>query len=264
MPRNLTGETYALKNAASLTPKNWGPGKAFGAWWPEVEARLSKLSATQSTFVKRVETGALPREQLQLFVKDLVILSKQIPLHEARFAARSNFHGEDTVLILSHGPALGLGYAGFRFMPDLAREFAEAYGLLRPDIDAHKLSPWPTAYLNALYDYSSYPEMGIAATMVDAQWAELATRLRSGFVKHYRVAEHKTEIFEALAAMDGPRTKMRPVILEDMARTAYHQSMVRKSVITVTSLWRRMWDAWERPDLCGLIEDTTGSKAPGH
>jgi hypothetical protein len=47
---------------------------------------------------------------------------------------------------------------------------------------------------------------------------------------------------------------MRPQILEDMARDAYHQSMVRKAVITISSLWRRMWDAWADPQACGLIK----------
>jgi hypothetical protein len=37
-----------------------------------------------------------------------------------------------------------------------------------------------------------------------------------------------------------------------MARSAYHQSMVRKAVITITSLWRRMWESWENPQVAGF------------
>jgi hypothetical protein len=254
MPTNLTGETYALKHAAELKPRQWGAGEPFDIWWPRIEARLAEFAAVDSPFVARIEAGALQRPELETFVKDLVVLAKQLPLHEARFAARANFHGENTVLIMSHGPALALGYAGFRFMPDLAREFAGSLGIGRAALDAHRLTRWPNAFLNGLYDYSSYPEMGIAATLVDAEWAALAGRLKASFTKHYGVPGDKTEVFDALAAMDGPRTRMRPQILEDMARDAYHQSMVRKAVITISSLWRRMWDAWADPQVCGLIK----------
>jgi hypothetical protein len=252
MPRNLTGETYALKRAAELKPRIWGPGRPFNQWWPEIETRLAEFSAIDTPLVRRIADGSLPRSEAETFVKDLVVLSKDLPLHQTRFAARANFHGEDTVLIMSHAPALALGYAGFRFMPELAREFAQAFGVAQPDLESHRLSRWPAAYLNGLYDYGNYPEMGIASTLVDVQWEPIAKRLQVGFQKHYSVSADKTEIFDAFAAMDGPRAKMRPVILDDMARSAYHQSMVRKAVITITSLWRRMWESWENPQVVGF------------
>jgi hypothetical protein len=252
MPRNLTGETYAVKNAETLRPKIWGAGRPFEEWWPEIERRLEQFSAVRSPFVEGVLAGSLPRAQLDLFVKDLVILAKDIPLHESRIAAAGDFHGENTVLIMSHGPALGLGYAGFRFLPDLAREFAGAWSQSPKDLEGHSLSRWPNAFLNTLYDYGRHTEMGIAATLVDAQWEEIARKLRQGFVRHYGVPEDRTEVFDAFAAMDGPRTRMRPEILRDLAQTAYHQSIVRKAVVTTSSLWRRMWDAWADPELCGL------------
>jgi pyrroloquinoline quinone (PQQ) biosynthesis protein C len=252
MPRNLTGETYAVKHADALRPKEWGPGRSFEAWWPEIEERLDRFSALNSPFVEAVSNGTAPRPAIEVFIKDFVILAKEIPLHQSRIAAATDFHGENTVLIMSYGPSLALGYAGFRFLPDLAREFAAACGVGRSDLEAHELTGWAKAYLDALYDFADHVEMGVGATLVDAQWADLAPKLRAGFLQHYGVPEAEAEVFEALTAMDGPRTRMRPIILRDLAQTAYHQSTVRKAVRATTVLWRRMWDAWADPEICGL------------
>ena len=44
MPRNVTGETYALIHADELMPKEWGPGARFEEWWPKAEARVAQFS----------------------------------------------------------------------------------------------------------------------------------------------------------------------------------------------------------------------------
>ena len=260
MPVNLTGETYALVHADELQPKEWGLGADFEDWWPKIESRLAKFSAVDSPFVLAVSEGTAPRPAIDRFVKDLVLLAKEIPLHESRIAARVEHHGENSVLIMASATALGLGYAGFPYMPDLARTLASAWGIGAEESATHELSPWAKAYLNGLYYFGRYAEMGVAATLVDAQWEAITVRLRAGLTKHYGVADEHMTVFEALAAMDRPRIEKRPLILKDMARTAYHQFMVLRAVKSISSLWRRMWDAWLDPDLNGLTFPPNGAK----
>ena len=86
-------------------------------------------------------------------------------MYESRIASATEFLSEDAVLAMCFGPALGLGYAGFRYMPDLAREFVAAYGLGQAEWEEHALSVWPQAYLGALFDFAGQNDRANAVAL---------------------------------------------------------------------------------------------------
>ncbi len=211
-------------------------------FWAKMEGLLRAKSAASSPFVKAVADGTAPREAVQRFARDLPLIARDLPLIEGEIASRASLHGVNTVILLSYGSTLAFGYNGFAPLTELAERFAQAMGV---NSSTGQASRRTTVFLACVRSLGlEWLEAGVAATSIDAQWAEVAKVLKAGLQKHYGVPVEALACFDALAAFDGPRTTERPLMLQELAQSGYHQYVVTHAIRESTGVWRHMWDGW--------------------
>lgn len=211
-------------------------------FWTRMEGLLRAKSAVDSPFVKAIADGTAPRESVQRFARDLCLIARDLPLIEGEIASRASLHGVNTVILLSYGSTLAFGYNGFAPLTELAEKFAQAMGVNSTTGAASRRT---TVFLACIRSLGlEWLEAGVAATSIDAQWADVAKVLKAGLQKHYGIAAESLACFDALAAFDGPRTSERPLMLQELAQSGYHQYVVTHAIRESTAVWRHMWDGW--------------------
>jgi hypothetical protein len=217
-----------------------GQAEPAAAFWARMEARLAERSALESPFVKAVAEGSAPRESVERFARDLGLIARDLPLIEGEIASRASLHGVNTVILLAYGATLAFGYNGRPPLVDSVARFAEALSV-KPGPASRRTG----VFLSCMRSLGlEWLEAGVAATSIDAQWSALAPVLKDGLAKHYGVAAEALVCFDTLAAFDGPRTSERPLLIQEIAVSGYHQYVVSHAVREATSVWRHMWDGW--------------------
>lgn len=240
-------KNWIAQHPEKLRPKQWGPGRPTEEFWSRLEGWLAEKDAGRSKLVRAIADGSAPREALRAFAKDLVFLSKELPTVEGRIAALLALHSEASSIMMAYMPCACFGYVAHPYLPDLARRFAGSVGVPAEELDPPAPSDWSRAYTMALYNLGvELMEMGVAGTMVDAQWKGLAPRLKAGLTSHYGVSREDAAVFDALGDMDGPREEYRPILIKDLGQSGYHQFIIEHGLREVSTIWYEMWESWLR------------------
>lgn len=247
-------EVWAAANAALLAHRPRGAPRPVPEFWAEIEDVLAVRHALRSSFVVGVQAGTAPLSSVTRFALDLVFLARELPLAEGVAAGHATWHGVETVTMLSHGMALATGFYGEPELRSLALDLAASLGSDRESAAAHVPEIGsPTAMFTTVFaGFAEFSlEVGVAATMVDAQWPDVAGALRQGLAEHYGVEPSGLRVFDALARFDGPRTEHRPRLLQELAGSGYHQHVIDRAVREITLMWDRMWTDWAADDRGG-------------
>lgn len=243
-----TGDAvWATEHSGLLAHKPRGAPRPAAEFWAGVEEILEGRAALRSPFVLGVAAGTAPRAALARFATDLVFLSGELPLAEGIAAAHATWHGVETVTMLSHGMAVATGFCGEPELRNLALDLAVALGVDREAAAAHvpELGSPTAMFATVFAGFAEFSlEVGVAATMVDAQWEGLARRLQEGLATHYGLEPADLRVFDALARFDGPRTEHRPRLLAELAGSGYHQHVIDRAVREIALMWEHMWAAW--------------------
>lgn len=241
----IVTDNWASRNPGVFVhrPKSPSEDRANDRFLEELRGILAAHRAVDSRFVDAVRKGRATPDEIGVFAADLVTLTRELPLLEGVIAAQGTWHSPPVVTLLSFSEALATGYYGFAPLPQLAGRFAAAWPVA-PDI-GDRLGNGTTILLSVLTQFADGGlEIGVAATCVDQHWAEVADALGEAFRTSYGLDVETTEVFDALAAFDGPRAEARWALLGELAQGGYHQHVIRRAVQESASVWRNMWDGW--------------------
>jgi hypothetical protein len=220
-----------------------GPGASEADFWQEVEALLAQRPAVDAAFVAAVADGSALLESIREFAHDLRALARDLPLIQGEIASRAALHGTNTVILLSQGATLAFGYQEQPPLVELVEKFAKAVGVERSPDEEPSLPA--SAFLVCVRSLGlEWFEAGVATMLVDRDWSRAAPALRAGLERHYGIVASDLACFDVLAALPGDRATQVPVLLREIARSAYHQHVVTHAVRETVTLWNYLWDGW--------------------